>query len=251
MPGGLHLEMSALDVTECLGGRGPASIDELEQQLAHRLRPAPQPRPGDRPCRPCRGAARVKLVATPGAALQRRGSDSRRQELLAPRADPRRAGGGRDADQRAARKRRRAGDGARGRGARRDGRASRAGRMAVRGARWTSPAAPIDCGNSGTAARLLMGAVRRDRRADARRFTGDASLSSAADAAGDRAARADGRAVRRRRPSAAHRPRRSGSAGSTIVNVPASAQVKSAILLAGLGERRAGADRRAGPEPRP
>lgn len=30
-PGGVHLEMSALDVTECLGGRGPASIDELEQ----------------------------------------------------------------------------------------------------------------------------------------------------------------------------------------------------------------------------
>ena len=29
--GGLHLEMSALDVTECLGGRGPSSIDELEK----------------------------------------------------------------------------------------------------------------------------------------------------------------------------------------------------------------------------
>ena len=28
--GGIHLEMSALDVTECIGGRGPASIDELE-----------------------------------------------------------------------------------------------------------------------------------------------------------------------------------------------------------------------------
>jgi 3-deoxy-7-phosphoheptulonate synthase len=28
--GGLHLEMSARDVTECIGGRGPASIDELE-----------------------------------------------------------------------------------------------------------------------------------------------------------------------------------------------------------------------------
>ena len=30
-PGGVHLEMSALDVTECLGGRGPASIDELDE----------------------------------------------------------------------------------------------------------------------------------------------------------------------------------------------------------------------------
>ena len=29
--GGLHLEMSALDVTECIGGRGPASIGELEK----------------------------------------------------------------------------------------------------------------------------------------------------------------------------------------------------------------------------
>ena len=29
--GGVHLEMSALDVTECIGGRGPATIDELEK----------------------------------------------------------------------------------------------------------------------------------------------------------------------------------------------------------------------------
>jgi 3-deoxy-7-phosphoheptulonate synthase len=29
--GGLHLEMSALDVTECLGGRGPASLDDLDK----------------------------------------------------------------------------------------------------------------------------------------------------------------------------------------------------------------------------
>ena len=32
VPGaGVHLEMSALDVTECIGGRGPASIDELDK----------------------------------------------------------------------------------------------------------------------------------------------------------------------------------------------------------------------------
>lgn len=30
-PGGIHLEMSALDVTECIGGRGPASIEELDK----------------------------------------------------------------------------------------------------------------------------------------------------------------------------------------------------------------------------
>ena len=29
--GGVHLEMSALDVTECIGGRGPATIDELDK----------------------------------------------------------------------------------------------------------------------------------------------------------------------------------------------------------------------------
>ena len=29
--GGVHLEMSARNVTECIGGRGPASIDELEK----------------------------------------------------------------------------------------------------------------------------------------------------------------------------------------------------------------------------
>lgn len=30
-PAGLHLEMSALDVTECIGGRGPASINDLDR----------------------------------------------------------------------------------------------------------------------------------------------------------------------------------------------------------------------------
>ena len=30
-PGGLHLEMSALDVSECIGGRGPASLDDLDR----------------------------------------------------------------------------------------------------------------------------------------------------------------------------------------------------------------------------
>ena len=30
-PGGVHLEMSALDVTECIGGRGPASVEDLER----------------------------------------------------------------------------------------------------------------------------------------------------------------------------------------------------------------------------
>ena len=47
----------------------------------------------------------------------------------------------------------------------------------VTGARWTSPAAPVDCGNSGTAARLLLGACAG---VDGLVVTiaGDASLSS-------------------------------------------------------------------------
>jgi 3-deoxy-7-phosphoheptulonate synthase len=31
IPGGVHLEMTALDVTECLGGPGPASAEELDR----------------------------------------------------------------------------------------------------------------------------------------------------------------------------------------------------------------------------
>ena len=34
-----------------------------------------------------------------------------------------------------------------------------AGEWRVRGGDWRSPAAPVDCGNSGTGARLLMGAA--------------------------------------------------------------------------------------------
>src|SRR5688572_28248056 len=45
----------------------------------------------------------------------------------------------------------------------------------VRGGAWRSPGSPIDCGNSGTTARLLMGAVAG--RPISATFTGDASLS--------------------------------------------------------------------------
>jgi 3-phosphoshikimate 1-carboxyvinyltransferase len=104
------------------------------------------------------------------------------------------------------------------------------GEWTVRGAEWQAPAEPIDCGNSGTAARLLMGAVAGFP-IDVT-FTGDASLS--------------GRPMER-----VLGPLRSMGAlteGSTLpvmirggrlhgihfVNEKASAQVKSAILLAGL-----------------
>lgn len=102
----------------------------------------------------------------------------------------------------------------------------------VRGRPWRSPCA-IDCGNSGTAARLLMGAVAGMPGTHAM-FSGDASLSSrpmqritlplvrmgARIQGGDRLPiTIDG----------------TNLGGIDHRNVPASAQVKSAVLLAGLG----------------
>ena len=104
------------------------------------------------------------------------------------------------------------------------------GHWTVTGARWESPAAPIDCGNSGTAARLLIGAAAGFELEA--RFVGDVSLS--------------------RRPMARilEPLRRMGAMADgdflpvTVrggqlkrirhVNASASAQVKSALLLAGL-----------------
>jgi 3-phosphoshikimate 1-carboxyvinyltransferase len=106
------------------------------------------------------------------------------------------------------------------------------GRWRVIGAPWRSPEAAIDCGNSGTGARLLMGAAAAfDLSAT---FTGDASLSR----------RPMGR-VRRplevmgaRFPTCETLPLTLNGGrlgGIEHLNVPASAQVKSAVLLAGLG----------------
>jgi 3-phosphoshikimate 1-carboxyvinyltransferase len=102
----------------------------------------------------------------------------------------------------------------------------------VHGGGWRSPDAPVDCGNSGTTARLLMGAVAGMPGVSAT-FTGDASLLArpmlrvtaplarmGAKIGGDRLPIAVGGM---RLGGIEHR------------NVPASAQVKSAILLAGLG----------------
>ncbi|MEQ7874783.1 3-phosphoshikimate 1-carboxyvinyltransferase [Sphingomonas sp. ASV193] len=103
----------------------------------------------------------------------------------------------------------------------------------VRGRPWGTPEGAIDCGNSGTAARLLLGAIA-GREGVVATLTGDASLSS--------------RPMRRvAAPLAAMGTRIEGGdrlpltihgaklGGIDHVNVPASAQVKSAILLAGLG----------------
>ena len=105
-------------------------------------------------------------------------------------------------------------------------------RWRVRGAQWRTPDAPIDCGNSGTTARLLIGAVSGMAGVSAT-FTGDASLSA--------------RPMRRviapltrmgatiegadTLPLTVHGAR---LGGIDFTNVPAAAQVKSAILLAGL-----------------
>jgi 3-phosphoshikimate 1-carboxyvinyltransferase len=104
------------------------------------------------------------------------------------------------------------------------------GEWRVRGAEWKSPAGPVNCGNSGTGARLLMGAAAGFPITAT--FTGDASLSS----------RPMDRVLGPLRTMGA---RTEGSTlpvtisggdlhGIRFVNEKASAQVKSAILLAGL-----------------
>ena len=107
------------------------------------------------------------------------------------------------------------------------------GRWVVKGAKWSSSDALVDCGNSGTAARLLIGAVAGMPGVSAT-FTGDASLSARpmrrVTAPLERmGARIEGG---ERLPITVHGSR---LGGIEFRNVPASAQVKSAILLAGLG----------------
>jgi len=108
-------------------------------------------------------------------------------------------------------------------------------RWRVIGCTWRSPEGAIDCGNSGTTARLLIGAVAGMAGVTAS-FVGDGSLS----------ARPMRRVVAPLQRMGARiegdnslplvvRGARLG--GIDFSNVPASAQVKSAILLAGLGGR--------------
>ena len=103
----------------------------------------------------------------------------------------------------------------------------------VRGGQWRSPSAQVDCGNSGTAARLLIGAVAGMPNVRAT-FAGDHSLS---------------RRPMRRVTAPLQRMGAILEGGDNLPltiegarlagidhrNAPASAQVKSAILLAGLG----------------
>jgi len=102
----------------------------------------------------------------------------------------------------------------------------------VSGTPWRTPAADLDCGNSGTAARLLMGAAAAF--ALEARFVGDASLSKRpmARVTGplkQMGARFEGG------PGLPLTLHGGGLEGIEVVAPIASAQVKSAILLAGLG----------------
>ena len=104
------------------------------------------------------------------------------------------------------------------------------GSWLVKGALWRTPGRPLDCGNSGTAARLLMGAAA-GYRLDAT-FIGDASLSRrpmerVLAPLRQMGARAEGSTLPVRISGG-------GLGGISFVNAKASAQVKSAILLAGL-----------------
>ncbi|WP_343345107.1 3-phosphoshikimate 1-carboxyvinyltransferase [Sphingomicrobium sp. XHP0239] len=105
--------------------------------------------------------------------------------------------------------------------------------LLVTGCPWRSPAVPIDCGNSGTSARLLMGAAARFEGLTAR-FVGDASLSRrpmrrVVTPLTRMGARFEGGDTL---PLTLHGARLGGIDYESPV---ASAQIKSAILLAGLG----------------
>jgi 3-phosphoshikimate 1-carboxyvinyltransferase len=106
------------------------------------------------------------------------------------------------------------------------------GEWRVTGGDWISPAEPIDCGNSGTTARLLLGACAGVEGLVVT-LTGDASLSKRpmrrVTAPLERmGARFDGGD---HLPITVHGQR---LGGIHHLNVPASAQVKSALLLAGV-----------------
>ena len=105
------------------------------------------------------------------------------------------------------------------------------GEWRVRGAKWKSPAAPVDCGNSGTGARLMMGAAAAFPITAT--FTGDASLRSRPMDRVTSPLRAMG--ARTEGGTLPVTIDGGGLQGIRFLNEKASAQVKSAVLLAGLG----------------
>ena len=162
-----------------------------------------------------------------------------RQVDLAPLLHVRRPGLRRDADHRPARRR---GRDAHRRGHEGDGRADRAssgGEWIIQGVGngcLLEPEAPLDFGNAGTGSRLTMGLVGTYDMETT--FIGDASLSRRPMGRVLDPLRADGRPGAEgsaRRPHADHAARRRSAPRRSSYRVPmASAQVKSAVLLAGL-----------------
>lgn len=112
------------------------------------------------------------------------------------------------------------------------------GEWRVTGARWTNPAAPLDFGNSGTGSRLVMGAVAGQGVSAI--LTGDASLCSrpmarVLDPLKAFGATYEGQGPKALMPVRVHGAKDIPAADVTVAT--ASAQVKSALLLAALGAR--------------
>jgi 3-phosphoshikimate 1-carboxyvinyltransferase len=109
------------------------------------------------------------------------------------------------------------------------------GSWRVTGARWSSPAAPLDFGNSGTGSRLVMGAVAG--LPISATFTGDASLRSrpmarVVDPLTQVGATYEGQGPKALMPLTLHGAREANAIDVQVT--VASAQVKSALLLAAL-----------------
>ena len=108
------------------------------------------------------------------------------------------------------------------------------GAWEVEGRRWRTPETEVDCGNAGTGVRLLMGVAAGQGVGAV--FTGDASLRSRPmgriidplSEMGARFSSADGRLPARLEAG-------SRLSGIRYTTPKASAQIKSAVLLAGLG----------------
>ena len=112
------------------------------------------------------------------------------------------------------------------------------GAWRVTGAPWKSPAEPLDFGNSGTGSRLVMGAVAGQ--GISATFTGDASLRSrpmarVLDPLKSFGATYEGQGPKALMPVTVHGAHTILASDVTVAT--ASAQVKSALLLAALGAR--------------
>ena len=107
------------------------------------------------------------------------------------------------------------------------------GTVTVRGARFTRPASRLNCGNSGTTARLLLGMLAGQRFAAT--LTGDASLRRRPMRRVTEPLRAMGAVIEERGSDALPLTIRGGQLRPLTYTTPvASAQIKSALLLAGL-----------------